>query len=395
MIELSPDQQHAFDDIFAALKAGERELVLAGVAGSGKTTLMRSIIERCRDEGRQVILMAPTGKAAARLFEVTGHPTRTVHSLLYAQVFEDEKGDLAFAKPRAIAQEGSNALVICDEASMLGSRIYSEILEWLPDGVSLLCVGDREQLQPVRDTWGPDFDNPTALLTQIHRQAAGSPIIQLATAIREGRHWRSIIPDGKYYQRSLAGARQAATWLSKIREAKASGTLLTYTNRIRKYTNEEVRLQLGRKEALCVGDTLLCRKNCHWAGIMNGETVDVRGFDPVMCHEPEDGPSKLVRLDVARNIRPYTAPSLLCGADSSEWDEIDADTTVDNDHVMRAEYGECLTCHSAQGSQWKNVGVIIDYAFENIRNPAEFRRMLYTAVTRAEKKLVIFTTSAG
>lgn len=395
-IDLSKDQQYAFDLIFKAVQAGERELVLSGPAGSGKTSLVRFIIEKLEEQGRRVVLMAPTGKAAARLTEVTGRQTNTVHSLLYGQVFEDGDGKIAFARPRSVVRgdTSSSTVVICDEASMLGRHIHEEILRWLPDGVALLCVGDREQLKPVMDTWGPDFDNPTACLTEIHRQAEGSPIIQLATAIRKGQPWRSIRPDGKHYQRVSVvpglGADRAADWLARVRLARASGTLITYTNRTRKSANDLVRQKLEWKTSLSVGDTLVCTKNCHWAGIMNGETLCVSGYEVVHCYGEDDEPSNLVRLNVSRNVRPFTAPSLLGGADGGEWDEAEIGTNVDNKHVMRAEYGECLTCHKSQGSEWTNVGIIIDYAFEHSMSEADFRRTLYTAVTRAKKKVVIF-----
>ncbi len=405
---LSPEQESACRAIINGIEAGRRELTFTGCAGTGKTTTMKHLIALLSDMGRPVVLVAPTGKAALRLAQSTGRHAKTIHSLLYRTVYEDKNEDgeveLNFHHARSITQE-PHTVVICDEASMVGSSISREILKHLPEDCCILYVGDREQLQPVKDVWGADFEDPTANLTQIHRQAQGSPIIQLSKHIREGGWWRDIEPDGKTYKVHRdkdAGVEAAARWLAQARRAGASATLLTYTNAIRHKANALVRTKLDRDAPLCVGDTLLCRRNCHAMGIMNGEVVSVKGFTPVMNKYEGPGESgdvisttDLVRLDVGmRNVFPFTAPKLLSGNSTSEdWADATLLTGVDEKNVMQAEYGECLTIHSAQGSEFDHVGLIIDNSFEFVkcRNHDEYRRLLYTAVTRAAKRLIIFS----
>ncbi len=401
MITLSPDQDQALSTLFSALKCGERTLVLAGPAGTGKTTLVRRFLD---DVGRPVTMIAPTGKAAARLTQVTGRPAKTVHSLLYGRVFEDEDGDPVFSNPRAVTRD-QRGVVVCDEASMMGKKVTEELERHLPDGVQILYVGDREQLQPVRDTWGPDFDDPTAILTKVHRQASESAIIRLATFVRKGYPWRVLEPFGNYTcNSSRKGLENAARWLMQARLKNASATLLTYTNDTRRALNRMVREMLGRRGPICVGDSLVCRRNCFGAEIMNGEVVVVEDFKVVMkSDDPFAEASEMVEASTMVKMRVltdsgkrrtvYTSPPLLAeGGDRDQWQDAMDQVTCDPKLVMQAEYGECLTVHSSQGSEWDHVGVVVDDAFEGVsrRSEDEHRRLLYTAVTRAAKRLVVF-----
>lgn len=103
-MDLSPDQQQARNDILAAVHSGEREIVLSGPAGSGKTTLMRQVLADLRELRRETALLAPTGKAAARLRDTTGAQTSTIHRALYKTVRESETGAVEFADPQTVAR---------------------------------------------------------------------------------------------------------------------------------------------------------------------------------------------------------------------------------------------------------------------------------------------------
>ena len=118
-------------------------------------------------------------------------------------------------------------LVICDEASMVDERLHRDLLDHLPPGAQLLYVGDREQLPPVEGTWGPDFTTPTAVLETIHRQAEQSPILSLATAIREGRRWSGWV-EGECER----GGGDPVGWLCERLDSDATliTTCLLYTS---------------------------------------------------------------------------------------------------------------------------------------------------------------------
>lgn len=393
MFDLSPDQQTARDAIINAIRDGQRQMVLSGPAGSGKTTLMRQVLADLREIRRETVLLAPTGKAAARLRDTTGAETSTIHKALYRTINEHATGSVDFADPRAVASR--NGVIVCDEASMVGKRLAGDLVGSLPTGAQILWVGDREQLPPVGDTWGADFADPTALLTQVHRQAESSPIIRLATAVRQGRDWRQILPSPGY-QRIRCTREQAALWLVGKRVFGEDATLVTFSNQTRKQINGLVRAQSGRSGLLDAGDHIVCTRNQHARGIWNGEVFAVQDVWPEPVTTWNSSGICLIDLSCADTDAGQMLlwPEALDGsADADAWRRMDDQLSKpDRNRLIRAEYGECLTVHKSQGSQWDCVGLIHDRALDAMqdRDAETYRRLVYTAVTRAAKELVIF-----
>jgi ATP-dependent exoDNAse (exonuclease V) alpha subunit len=394
---LSDDQEVARAAIHAAMGDGARRLTMSGPAGSGKTTLMRTLIDDLEGKGRAVTLLAPTGKAAARLRDLTGRDTSTIHRAIYKRIIEKPDGNVEFRDPRSAAQAG--AVVICDEASMIGQTLYRDLAGALPASAVLICVGDREQLPPVNDTWGADFGAPTALLTKVHRQAETSPIIRLATTIRHGGDWRTIRPEPGYVRRrsNVAGA---AGWLATMRALGVDATLLTFSNRTRAELNRATRAARGHVGELVVGDVIVCTRNAHALGIANGETRTVDDFGyTVIDRVADDGWEMEPWLDAAAvsfvegGEALIFAEHLADGVPPSLWSRVRAEVDPRSaPRLMMAEFGEALTVHKSQGSQWDNVGVVYDSMLAGMaqRDPELHRRILYTAATRAAKELTIF-----
>jgi exodeoxyribonuclease V alpha subunit len=389
-VELSSDQRVAQERILACLtKPTRQDVVLVGAAGCGKTTLMRSTIDRVENElGRACTLLAPTGKAAFRLSEVTGRTVSTIHRALYPRVRRNrETGKLEFTQPQGICEPGM--LAVIDEGSMVGSGLYKDIHENLPRGAQVLYVADKEQLMPVNDTWGPALDEPDAELKHVHRQAEGNPILSYATAIRSGtgNRWSHEYRDDDERLQVYSGYSSALGWTLDQYKAGFDSTVLTYTNRMRHRLNTDIRKALGlyRQGVIVPGDKLLVRVNNHDLQLMNGEVVTVEAVEDAMSDlcdralvvHTERG-SFLVNLDFFNGRKDLYI----------EWKS----KRARHDPIwVHCDHGFALTIHASQGSEWERVCVILDGPVISLarERPEEGRRMVYTAVTRARDHLAI------
>lgn len=384
MISLSTDQVAALHRCTAALEARE-ETLLVGPAGCGKTTIMRELLRRTP---WIPALAAPTGKASRRLGHLTGRPAQTLHKLMYARV-DEINGELAFSEFKQALSP--NHIIIVDEASMVDRDLYHELLAWKPRATRLLWVGDAEQLEPVKGVWGPDLTRPTARLTQVHRQALDNPIIACATAIREGRgdRWLGDWARKGRDERVLLtrGYLDVLNWYLANRDDEEVA-VLTYTHKVRKWMNAQVRARLGFRKPICVGDRLLVRANNGPLDVMNGDVLRVLHVD-----ENVNGRPDWLRIEVAGREDPLLVNLEFFERDPREffaW----KNTLGENDRELPFVHvwgGDVLTVHSSQGSQWRQVAFLWCNAFSRMRKkePVSARRFFYTAVTRASENLII------
>lgn len=452
-LRLSADQQRALDQIEAVLARGEREAILVGAAGTGKTTVLRALLGRLRD--REVTLACPTWKAALRLNEVTGWPTTSIHRLIYGPPVErskEEKARLEALKQRArqLGQEATEvddtelvfmlgdfitgklpwgSLLVVDEASMVNEQVYGDVLKVAREnGAQVLWVGDKEQLEPVRGTWGPPLRAADAVLQKVHRQAEGSPILGLASAIRHNRvgAFDGYDPDTCRWERRLS----ERAVLDFFRETVGRGedaVAICYTNARRHQLNRQARraLSLHRGPCLTPGEPLLSFSGR--GGLVNGEIVQVVSVTPEpppllselelevdvwqarvrqgglvrdVCVLPEalKGRSKEARKEALakfdRAVDEALAEPWWWGGTSVRADQLKREKA----RVVDVDYGYACTCHKAQGSQWPHVLVVVDRAFRRAASqeserggggPDFARRWLYTAVTRAQQRLLV------
>ena len=416
---LSPGQEAAIDKVLSVLQPGA-EACLAGAAGTGKTTVLAAILLRWKGP---VVFLAPTGKAAVRMREQTGKQAMTIHGAIFGAPEEEVRGTgrkdtVRFGEPHPPAGCGKGTLVVVDEASMVNEELANHLRRQVFSvGGALLWVGDHEQLPPVEGTWGAPLQSATATLTEVHRQALESPVLELATLLRQGKEG-SFTRWGNEVQRLPGSTLEAAVaWEEEGHEAaallkflpvedrddckNASRVLVTWTNAVRMRANRLVREVRGYpKNEVVVGETVLCTFNNHAIGVMNGESFEVAKVEECeplsrcigatvqwlteVQQLPEQKPRRFLVLPQAFDLyhptmsdrvilRAAWAPLWAKGrpenpaAESADslrsrmgWTKEDLtkwrNTMVESS--IQATWGYCLTAHKAQGSQWSEVGWI-------------------------------------
>ena len=191
-VELDPVQKEA---VFAAAENGV--MILTGGPGTGKTTTINAMIRFFEDEGNDILLAAPTGRAAKRINETTGREASTIHRMLQMKGMadDDEAGDKGFGAHEGFEKNETNPLetdvIIIDEMSMVDISLMNALLKATAPGTRLIMVGDANQLPPVgagnvlRDVIASE-KFMTVCLEKIFRQAALSDIVVNAHKINRG-----------------------------------------------------------------------------------------------------------------------------------------------------------------------------------------------------------------
>lgn len=365
---MSSQQLSALDRVASWLKKDsqtDKVFRLFGYAGTGKTTIAKHLAAGLN---RQVVYAAFTGKAAMMMQRNGCEGASTIHSLIY-QVEKGLDGKTSFRLDMDSAAADAD-LIVLDECSMVDDDLALDLMSF---GTPILALGDPAQLPPVNGDGFFTNTEPDIMLTEIHRQAKDSPILRLATDIREGKplkygsYGRScVVPDGSL----------------EIDEVLCADQLLVGRNVTRRYYNEEIRRALGRTSDLPeIGDRLACQRNDHGLGIFNGGMFTVVS-KPKKSRFAETISLELKSLDFPSNeiYRVRVHPDFFA-RDETEVSEKELRNT------QRFRYGYALTAHKAQGSQWDHV-IIEDESHIFNRHA---RNWLYTAVTRAADRVTLVT----
>jgi exodeoxyribonuclease-5 len=359
----SPQQDQALMAVARWLRDGDRQVFrLFGFAGTGKTTLARHIAEQADGE---TVFGAFTGKAAMVLRQKGCKDARTIHSMIYRPKEVDSEEPSFVLNEQSAAATAS--LIIIDECSMVDEELGRDLLSF---GKPVLVLGDPAQLPPVKGGGYFTEAEPDIMLTEVHRQAADNAIIRLSMIVREG----GLIERGDYGDAQVIP--RNAIDSSIVTKADQ---VLVGMNKTRRNYNRRLRELFGYSEQTPqVGDKLVCLRNDRTKGLLNGGLWKVKTLSPVrrgklrMTVVPEDDPRhKGQRIGVIPQF--FTSE-----------EEIPYSLRKGSDEF---EFGYALTVHKAQGSQWDEV-VLFDesWAFREHRH-----RWLYTAVTRAAKRLTIVT----
>jgi len=356
---LSEDQRQAFDKMTAWMRGeyqkGEN-LSLGGYAGTGKTTLLKLLMD---DTDLFVHVMSLTGKACSVLVK-KGVDAQTIHSSIY-HVHIDKKKPVFTLRSHI---EDTPDLLIIDEASMVSTEVYRDLLSF---STPILWVGDHGQLEPVGRNPGI-MKNPDIRLEKIHRQAEGNPIIMFADRIRKGAIPQAIAST-KDEQVKVISKVRANVHLTEVDQ------IIVAMNRTRVRINKAIRQSQDKTTNYpVIGDKVLCLKNKRSESLFNGLQGVIQGITidpswPIARVSIELETSRVwegeILLEQFNHIKGLIEP------DKALW------------RATHWDYAYAITCHKAQGSEWPRVLVLEE------KCPLwEMPRWRYTAVTRAAEELI-------
>ena len=372
-------------------KARKKYTVISGYAGSGKSTLVRFIIEALDADENDVCYCAFTGKAAEVLRKKGNKNACTLHKLLYESIPKPDGG--FFRKPKSFL---GYKIIVVDEVSMAPKTLIDLLFT---HNVYVICLGDPGQLPPIdKEEDNHLLDHPHVFLDEIMRQAQESEIIKLTMKIRNGESIDyyngkevKIIP----YSDLNTGVLQ---WGDQI---------LTATNAKRQTINNQMRQLLNYPNHPVDGDKMICLRN-YWEdfsadgdSLINGTIGILKNSFQTWREIPRFVKSNIRKFDVL--VGDLVVPET---NDVYQMTEMDRQMIITGEKCcdwrlsyklgkLRPRYGEivpkeftyayAITIWKAQGSEWNNV-VVLEESFPFDRET--HARAMYTAATRASNKLV-------
>lgn len=414
-------------------------LVLNGYAGTGKTSLTGAIVKVLTSWHHRCVLLAPTGRAAHIFTEYSGHTAYTIHRKIYRQ---HSYGSDTFGLAE---NKHVDTLFIVDEASMIASntadgatlfgtgRLLDDLITYVysGQGCRLLLMGDGAQLPPVGQTSSPALDVALlqgyglnvgqVTLRQVARQAQQSGILFNATLLRQAMEHDVLTAP----QLQLDGwpdiEATTGEWLMETlsdcydRDGMEQTIVVTRSNRRASMFNTGIRNRiLYREELLVPGDMLIVAKNnYHWAQdyeqmdfVANGDVCRITRvwgdaearyglqFANVTVVFPDHDN---LEMDVKIVLDTLLSDSPALSRQQSEqlFNEVMAELPGDKrsrykalkEHpyynALQVKFAYAVTCHKAQGGQWRNVFVDMGAIMPEAMETLDYHRWLYTALTRA------------
>ncbi|RJP47087.1 MAG: DUF2075 domain-containing protein [Armatimonadetes bacterium] len=387
MIILSADQKKALNILLTWFKKDRKItqfISLGGYAGTGKTTLiaiLRGELAKI-DKDLKVAFVSYTGKAARVLkHKLTDQnvvlpkdSVSTIHSLIYSPIVNDKEEIIGWQTKDEIECN----LIIIDEASMVDEIIWHHLLAYR---VPIIVVGDHGQLPPIKGSFNL-MQEPRLKLEEIHRQARDNPIINLSIQARKN----GVIEPGiysssvkKFAKDDLDGQDNLHEMLSNFKEETL---ILCGYNSTRRKLNNYIRQALGFESPIPQhGDRVICLRNNHTANIFNGM------IGTIVHLRKKDSSWYTAEIAMDGEVENYQGLISIEQFNS----ETPLNFTESRSTIMQGDlfdFGYALTVHKAQGSQAKKV-ILFEERFRQM-DEDNWKRWLYTAVTRAEEELYIF-----
>ncbi len=424
----------------------ESIFLLKGYAGTGKSSLIGAVVKAMDALQQKAILLAPTGRAAKVFASYSNHPAYTIHKKIYRQkIFSNEPSGFVPAD-----NLHTNTLFFVDEASMISNdglssfsfgsgRLLDDLIHYVysGDNCRLILLGDTAQLPPVSQTESPAL-NPDVLkgyglqlteitLTQVVRQADMSGILRNATFLRQALDEEKVYEFPKLFVEASSGVINMggdelieAINTAYDRDGIEETIVITRSNKRANIYNNGIRNRiLYREEEISGGDLLLVAKNNYFWGaeqkeidfIANGDIMEIKRvrkmqelYDFRFCDVNVVFPDYDIEMDVKilLDTLQTDVPGLPEDMSNKLFQNILEDyadlptmrekmkkmKTDPFYNVVQVKYAYALTCHKAQGGQWKNVFLDFGYITEEHLG-VDFYRWLYTAFTRATERIYL------
>ncbi|SIT78717.1 ATP-dependent DNA helicase [Pontibacter indicus] len=449
--EPTQDQARLFaklDEFIADTVSEKSVFLLKGFAGTGKTTVVTSLVKILRTFGYKYVLLAPTGRAAKVMASYSGRKAFTIHKKIYRQTANPYSEGLSFTR---MPNKADKTFYIVDESSMISddsgfgqNGLLQDLMGYVFENKSnkLLLIGDTAQLPPVNQTLSPALNADYLRsnfrcqvheleLRQVMRQAEASGILMNATQLRNQlqgdkpdiklhtKGWRDIyrmtgdkLEDGLRYAYDKFGVENSI--------------VICRSNKSANLYNQHIRRQIFFSEdEIGVGDYLMIvRNNYFWLpkesniGFMaNGDFVEITKiiryedmydmrFADVRVRFVDYPEEEELEVKIMLDTLYTDAPALPAEQNKKLYDAVLQDyADIKNKrerskemkqnpylNALQVKFAYALTCHKAQGGQWKAVFVDQGFLKDDMVNE-EFARWLYTALTRSSDELYLLNFS--
>lgn len=410
VITLTEGQQtayEAFSHFITDPKPGV--FVLRGYAGTGKSTLVETLLDRLpallktlklihQDDyvHRDVVLTATTNQAADTFSRITGSEVRTIQSVLGLRVHKDYRT----GKTKLVLGRGAemleNSILFVDEASYMDPPLLRKVLE-RTDNCKIVLIGDPAQLLSVGCTYAPAFTAgfPSAELTEVMRQAKGNPIVDLATKFRETvstGEFFSFVPDGHHVQHLDRDAFEDEI-IKEFDDPNWNhfqSKVLAWTNKCVINYNKAIRNHVKGTPEIHAGDYAV---NNHYLALGAGrslKTDQLVRITSVYSHGDNNGvPGKWYTVEGRNQVFmpddwAVAKQRMKRAQEDDEWElvRVISDEWAD----LRAAYA--CTINKSQGSTYDKVFIDLD-DIKRCNSGNQIARMLYVAVSRARDRVYL------